>query len=137
MDSIDILNTSQSQDIFLPHPLTLIFFLLGVLIILFFIEKLFIFLFLLIIPSTFLLVIVMIILHLYLLRLIVFTCAFPGKNPLVQFYLRNISSRAIAHNIKGNLQKLTKIISSMLKLCEHSELNRANCELSLRVLILY
>ena len=70
----------------------------------------------------------MIILNLYLLRLIVFTCAFPGKNPLVQFYLRYISSRAIAHNIKGNLQKLTKIISSMLKLCEHSELNRANCE---------
>ena len=128
MDSIDILNTSQSQDIFLPHPLTLIFFLLGGLIILFFIEKLFIFLFLLIIPSTFLLIIVMIVLHLYLLRLIVFTCAFPGKNPLVQFYLRHISSRAIARNIKGNLQKLTKIISSMLALCEHSELNRTNCE---------
>ena len=134
MDSLEILNTSQSQDIFLPQTSTLFILFIIFLIIVIIIEKLFISLFLLIIPSIFILVIFLIVFHLYILRLLIFTGAFPGKNMLVQFYLRYISSRAIAKNIKAHLVQFSLLITNLVNISEKGELNRTNCEFFFEVI---
>lgn len=134
MDSLEILNTSQSQVIFFPQTSTLFILLIIFLILVIIIEKLFISLFLLIIPSIFVLVVFLILFHLYILRVLIFIGAFPGKNMLVQFYLRYISSKEIAKNIKAQLSQFSLLITNLVNISEKGELNRTNCEFFFEVI---
>lgn len=119
-------DSNQTKEIFLPSNTAMIFVLLLLLVLLFFLEKFFVFIFLQIIPYKSILIIVMILIHLYLLRLLIFTCAFPGKNPVVQFYLRVIQSRATAQNLKENLVKISQSVNEIISLSSSEGLKYSN-----------
>ena len=79
-------------------------------------ERFFIYIFLLIIPSYFLLIIIWIIIHLFILRWLVLTGAFPGRNKFVQFYLRNVQARIRANSLKDFLIDLNNKIDKLNKI---------------------
>ena len=77
-------------------------------------ERLFIFIFLLIIHSYLLLIITWIIIHIFILRWMVLTGTFPGRNKCVQFYLRNIQAKIRANSLKDFLIDLNNKIDILM-----------------------
>ena len=89
-------------------------------------ERFFIYIFLLIIPSYFLLIIIWIIIHLFILRWLVLTGAFPGRNKFVQFYLRNVQARIRANSLKDFLIDLNNKIDKLNNIPNSEQENNEN-----------
>ena len=85
------------------------------LLILVIIEKTFISIFLFFIPSYFLLILTMIILNLILLRYIIVTAIFIGKNKIINFYFRSFVAKKKA---KLFIQYLTRYANKLDKILE-------------------
>ena len=88
-----------------------IFILITVIIL----EKSFISLFLYFIPSYFLLIIIWTLLHLIILRYLVYSCIFPGRNTLVSFYLRTVFGKIRAKSFSQSLDKFKSRIDKILQ----------------------
>ena len=102
------------KNIYVPSSnLMIILSIITIILILIF-ERLFIYIFLLIIPSHFLLIIVWIIIHLIILRFIILLAIFPGKNKLIQFYLRNVQARIRVKSLKNFLLDLNNKIDILI-----------------------
>jgi hypothetical protein len=103
------------KSIFIPSTRNIIIILIVVILIIYISEKIFINLIYLIIPSYIALIIIWIIVHLILLRWLIMVGIFPGKNPLIQFYLRNVQARIRAKFHKYELNVLKKRIEKLIK----------------------
>ena len=118
------------QSIF-PSRNKIIIFVLILLIILTIIEKILIDIFLYFIPSYFFLIMTWIIIHLLLVRYLVYTCIFPGKNFLIEFYMQRFYGRNRAKCFWNSLEHLKNRTNKVLQSChnnnmEESELNSSN-----------
>ena len=78
-------------------------------------EKLFISIFFFFIPSYFFLTIAWIIVHLILIRCIIFIFIFPGKNSLVNFYLRTVFGKIRAKSFSYSLEHFKNRIDKILQ----------------------
>lgn len=106
----------RPRNIYIPSPTFIIIMGIISLFLILIFERLFIYIFLLIIPSYFLLILTWIIVHLFILRYIILTVAFPGKNIFIQFYLRNIQARLRANSLKVFLIDLNDKIDKLLNI---------------------
>ena len=110
-DSSDI---PGKQSIFPSKSQILIGILLSIILVIIF-EKIFISIFLYCIPSYFFLIITWIILHLILLRHLIFIFIFPGKNSLVNFYLRTVFGKIRAKSFNYSLEHFQNRIDKILQ----------------------
>ena len=110
-DSSDI---PGKQSIFPSRSQILIGILISIVLLVLF-EKIFISIFLYFIPSYFFLIITWIILHLILLRYIIFIFIFPGKNSLVNFYLRTVFGKLRAKSFNYSLEHFQNRIDKILQ----------------------
>ena len=78
-------------------------------------EKIFISIFFYFIPSYIFLIITMIIVHLILARYLIFIFIFPGKNSLVNFYLRTVFGRIRAKSFSYSLEHFQNRIDKILQ----------------------
>lgn len=85
-------DSSENSSFFPPREYLLILFLSSILLLII-IEKIFKAIFLFFIPSTFFLIITMIILNLILLRYLIITTIFIGRNSLIKFYFRSFVAK--------------------------------------------
>ena len=110
---------SGKQSIF-PSRNQIILGLLISAIVLIFIEKISIRIFLFFIPSYFFLIFFWILIHLILLRYLIFIFIYPGKNFLVNFYLRSVFGKIRAKSFNYSLElfqnRIDKILQSNKKL---------------------
>ena len=116
-DSSDI---SGKQSIF-PSKNQIIIGLLISIVILILFEKLFISLFLFLIPSYIFLIIAWILIHLILLRYLIFIFIFPGKNGLVNFYLRTVFGKIRAKSFNYSLEHFQNRIDKILQTSKNFE----------------
>ena len=105
--------SSIKNSIFPSKKYLLLFSILAI-ILLILIEKLFIIIFLAIFPSYFFLIITMIILHLILLRYLIMTAVFPGRNRLINFYIRDVMAKIRAKTLNRSLTKFQTKIDKIL-----------------------
>ena len=110
-DSSDI---PGKQSIFPSRSQILIGLLISIVLLVLF-EKIFISIFLYFIPSYFFLIITWIILHLVLFRLLIFIFIFPGKNSLVNFYLRTVFGKIRAKSFNYSLEHFQNRIDKILQ----------------------
>ena len=110
-DSSDI---PGKQSIFPSRSQILIGILISIVLLVLF-EKIFISIFLYFIPSYFFLIITWIILHLVLFRLLIFIFIFPGKNSLVNFYLRTVFGKIRAKSFNYSLEHFQNRIDKILQ----------------------
>ena len=110
-DSNDI---SGKQSIFPSKNQIIIGFLISIVLIIF-LEKLFISIFLFFIPSYIFLIIAWILIHLILIRYLIFIFIFPGKNDLVNFYLRTVFGKIRAKSFSYNLEHFQNRIDKVLQ----------------------
>ena len=103
-----------------------------ILILIIILEKLFIFLFLYFIPSYSLLIITWTILHLLFLHYLAYTCIFPGRNILVDFYLRTIFGKIRAKSFSQSLDRFQTRIDKVLQ--ANSNLDRRGSSVSSQIL---
>ena len=80
-----------------------------------FLERISIRIFLFFIPSYFFLILFGIIIHLILLRYLIFTFIYPGKNILVNFYLRSIFGKIRAKSFNYSLELFQNRIDKILQ----------------------
>ena len=113
------------KSIFIPSKKYMIIIFIVVLLTIYIFEKLFINLIYLIIPSYIFLIIIWIIVHLLLLRYLIMIGIFPGKNLVIQFYLRNIQARIRAKYHKYELIALKNRIQHFIN---NKNLNNAQIE---------
>ena len=126
-DSSDI---PGKQSIF-PSRNQIIIGLLFSTVILIFLEKISIRIFLFFIPSYFFLVFFWIILHLLLLRYLIYTFIYPGKNFLVNFYLRSVFGKIRAKSFNYSLELFQNRIDKILQLNKNNDnTNRINISVS-------
>ena len=126
-DSSDI---PGKQSIF-PSRNQIIIGLLFSTVILIFLEKISIRIFLFFIPSYFFLVFFWIILHLLLLRYLIYTFIYPGKNFLVNFYLRSVFGKIRAKSFNYSLELFQNRIDKILQLNKNNDNNnRINISVS-------
>ena len=78
-------------------------------------EKIFISMFLFFIPSYFFLILIWILLHLFLLRYLIFIFIFPGKNSLVNFYLRTVFGKIRAKSFSYSLEHFQNRIDKIIQ----------------------
>ena len=116
-DSSDI---SGKQSIFPSKNQIIIGLLISIVIIILF-EKLFISLFLFLIPSYIFLIIAWILIHLILLRYLIFILIFPGKNGLVNFYLRTVFGKIRAKSFNYSLEHFQNRIDKILQTSKNFE----------------
>ena len=116
-DSSDI---SGKQSIFPSKNQIIISLLISIVIIILF-EKLFISLFLFLIPSYIFLIIAWILIHLILLRYLIFIFIFPGKNGLVNFYLRTVFGKIRAKSFNYSLEHFQNRIDKILQTSKNFE----------------
>ena len=110
-DSSDI---PGKQSIF-PSRNQIIVGLLFSTVILIFLEKISIRIFLYFIPSYFFLIFFWIILHLILLKYLIYTFIYPGKNFLVNFYLRSVFGKMRAKSFNYSLELFQNRIDKILQ----------------------
>ena len=117
------------QSIF-PSKTQIIISILICLIILIIIEKLLINIFLFFIPSYIFLSITWITIHLLLIRYLVYTCIFPGKNFLLEFYLQRYYGKNRAKLFWNSLEhfknRINKILQSSQDNNEEYDINSSN-----------
>ena len=118
-DSSDI---PGKQSIF-PSRNQIIIGLLFSTVILIFIEKISIRIFLFFIPSYFFLIFFWIILHLLFLRYLIYTFIYPGKNFLVNFYLRSVFGKMRAKSFNYSLELFQNRIDKILQSNKNIENN--------------
>ena len=80
-----------------------------------FLERISIRIFLFFIPSYFFLILFGIIIHLILLRYLIFTFIYPGKNFLVNFYLRSVFGKIRAKSFNYSLELFQNRIDKILQ----------------------
>ena len=102
------------QSIFPSRNQILIGVLFSIVLIVLF-EKIFISMFLYFIPSYFFLILTWILLHLFLLRYLIFIFIFPGKNSLVNFYLRTVFGKIRAKSFSYSLEHFQNRIDKILQ----------------------
>ena len=110
-DSSDI---PGKQSIF-PSRNQIIVGLLFSTVIIIFLEKISIRIFLYFIPSYFFLIFFWIILHLILLKYLIYTFIYPGKNFLVNFYLRSVFGKMRAKSFNYSLELFQNRIDKILQ----------------------
>ena len=110
------------QSIF-PSRNQIIITLLFCLVLLIFIEKLLIKIFLYFIPSYIFLILTWIILHLILLRYLVYSSIYPGKNKLVQFYLQRFYGKNRAKLFWNSLEHFKNRIDKVLQSNQNYNIN--------------
>ena len=101
-EEFDTSDMTGKQSIF-PSRNQIIIGLLFSIILIIILEKLFIKIFLFFIPSYIWLFIFSIIIHLVILKYLIFTIIYPGKNLLVNFYLRNVFGKIRAKSFNYSL----------------------------------
>ena len=111
---------SGKQSIFPSKNQILVGLLISVVIIIFF-EKIFISIFLFLIPSYIFLIIAWILIHLILIRYLVFIFIFPGKNDLVNFYLRTVFGKIRAKSFSYSLEHFQNRIDKILQTSKNFE----------------
>ena len=110
-DSSDI---AGKQSIFPSRNQIIIGLLISIVLIILF-EKIFISLFLYFIPSYIFLIIAWIIIHLILIRYLIFIFIFPGKNSYVNFYLRTVFGKIRAKSFFYSLEHFQNRIDKILQ----------------------
>ena len=125
-DSSDI---PGKQSIF-PSRNQIIIGLLFSIILIIFLEKIFIKIFLFFIPSYIWLFIFSLIIHLILLRYLIFTIIYPGKNTLVGFYLRNVFGKIRAKSFNYSLEIFQNRIDKIISLNKNNEDKGINISIS-------
>ena len=113
------------KSIFIPSKKYIIIIIIVVLLTIYIFEKIFINLIYIIIPSYIILIIIWIIVHLILLRYLIMIGIFPGKNLIIQFYLRNIQARIRA---KFHKYELTALKNRIQHFINNKNLNNAQIE---------
>ena len=111
---------SGKQSIFPSKNQILIGLLISIVVIIFF-EKIFISVFLFLIPSYIFLIIAWILIHLILIRYLVFIFIFPGKNGLVNFYLRTVFGKIRAKSFNYSLEHFQNRIDKILQTSKNFE----------------
>ena len=114
-EEFDSNDFTGKQSIFPSKSQILIGLLISIVILVFF-EKIFISLFYYFIPSYFFLIITWIAIHLLLLRILLFIFIFPGKNRLVNFYLRTIFGKMRAKSFNYSLEHFQNRIDKILQM---------------------
>ena len=106
-------NDSSDNNSFFPSHEYLLTLILILIILLIIFEKIFKSIFLFFIPSKFFLIIAMIILNLFILRYIIITAIFIGKNSFIKFYFRSYVAKKKAKilikyftNFNGKIDKI-------------------------------
>ena len=102
------------QTIFPSRPKIIIYSILFT-ILLIILEKIFIKIFFFFIPSYFFLILTMLIINYFFLVYLVYTCIFPGKNFLVEFYLKKYYGKNRARQFYSSLEHLKNRIDKILK----------------------
>ena len=102
------------QSIFPSRPKIIIYSILFT-ILLIILEKIFIKIFFFFIPSYFFLILTMLIINYFFLVYLVYTCIFPGKNFLVEFYLKKYYGKNRARQFYSSLEHLKNRIDKILK----------------------
>ena len=113
-EEFDMGDISGKQSIF-PSKNQIIIGLLFSIVLLIFFEKIFIRIFLFFIPSYFFLIFFWILLHLLLLRYLIYTFIYPGKNFLVNFYLRSVFGKMRAKSFNYSLELFQNRIDKILQ----------------------
>ena len=113
-EEFDASDLTGKQSIFPSKNQILIGLLITVVFVILF-EKIFISIFLYCIPSYFFLIITWIIVHLILIRYIIFIFIFPGKNSLVNFYLRTVFGKIRAKSFNYSLEHFQNRIDKILQ----------------------
>ena len=113
-EEFDSNDLTGKQSIFPSKNQILVGLLIGIVLIIFF-EKIFISIFLYFIPSYLFLIITWIIVHLILIRYIIFIFIFPGKNSLVNFYLRTVFGKIRAKSFNYSLEHFQNRIDKILQ----------------------
>ena len=114
-DSSDI---GGKQSIFPTRSQTLIGLCITAILIVI-LEKLFISIFYYFIPSYFFLIIAWILIHLILIRILIFVLIFPGKNNLVNFYLRTVFGKIRAKSFTYSLEHFQNRIDKILEISKN------------------
>ena len=118
-DSNDI---SGRQTIF-PSRTQILISLLITSILIILIEKISVNIFLYLIPNYLILAICWIIIHLVILRYLIFIFIFPGKSSLVNFYLRVIFGRIRAKSFNSSLEHFQTRIDKVIKCSKNAGAN--------------
>ena len=118
-DSNDI---SGRQTIF-PSRTQILISLLITSILIILIEKISVNIFLYLIPNYLILAICWIIIHLIILRYLIFIFIFPGKSSLVNFYLRVIFGRIRAKSFNSSLEHFQTRIDKVIKCSKNAGAN--------------
>ena len=114
IDEFDSNEVPGRQSIF-PTKGRLLLYLFLSLIFLIFFEKLCIKIFLYFIPSYFFLILTWLIIHYFFLIYLTYSCIFPGKNFLVEFYLHKFYGRSRARQFYNSLEHLKNRIDKIIK----------------------
>ena len=85
------------------------------------IEKIFISIFYFFIPSYFFLIFTWILIHLILIRFLIFIFIFPGKNNFVNFYLRTVFGKIRAKSFSYSLEHFQNRIDKILQTSKNFE----------------
>ena len=117
------------QSIF-PSRNQIIIGLLISIVIIIFLERISIRIFLFFIPSYFFLILFGIIIHLILLRYLIFTFIYPGKNFLVNFYLRSVFGKIRAKSFNYSLELFQNRIDKILQV-NKNVINNNNINVSI------
>ena len=113
-EEFDSSDLTGKQSIF-PSKNQILIGLLITLVLVILFEKIFISIFLYFIPSYIFLIITWIIVHLILIRYIIFIFIFPGKNSLVNFYLRTVFGKIRAKSFNYSLEHFQNRIDKILQ----------------------
>ena len=113
-EEFDTGDISGKQSIFPSRNQIIIGLLFSIVLFIFF-EKIFIRIFLFFIPSYFFLIFFWILLHLLLLRYLIYTFIYPGKNFLVNFYLRSVFGKMRAKSFNYSLELFQNRIDKILQ----------------------
>ena len=105
---------SGKQSIF-PSRNQILIGLLVIIVLIILFEKIFISIFLYFIPSYIFLIIALVLIHLILIRFLVFIFIFPGKNCLVNFYLRTVFGKIRAKSFNYSLEHFQNRIDKVLQ----------------------
>ena len=123
-------NEIEGRQSIFPSKSQIIIILLICLVLLIMIEKIFIRIFLYFIPSYIFLILTLIILHIFLLRYLVYTSIYPGKNYLVESYLRKYYGRNRAKLFGNSLEHFKNRIDKILQSNNNSENDKINSNIS-------
>ena len=125
IEEFDSSDVPGRQSIFPSKPQILIYSII-LMILIFFLEKLFVKIFLFFIPSYFFLILVMILINYIFLVYLVYTCIFPGKNFIVRFYLKKYYGKNRVKQFYRSLEHLKNRIDKVIKLDNKMQAEEGN-----------